>query len=123
MTINVCIAGATGWVGADLARAVHAATDLNLTGAIARGNAKQALGAVLDISGLDLEVVATAREALDKGCDVFVEFSRPEAAKSHVFQALDAGAHVVVGTSGLTDNDYDDIDRAAKKNARGVLAA
>ncbi len=71
MTINVCIAGATGWVGADLSRAVHAAEDLQLSGAIARRCAGRPLGAVLDIPGLDLEVCATAREALARPCDVF----------------------------------------------------
>ncbi len=123
MTINVCIAGATGWVGADLSRAVHAAEDLQLNGAIARRCAGRPLGAVLDIPGLDLEVCATAREALARPCDVFVEFSKPEAAKAHVLQALAAGAHVVVGTSGLTDEDYAEIDQTAKTAGRGVLAA
>jgi 4-hydroxy-tetrahydrodipicolinate reductase len=123
MTINVCIAGATGWVGADLARAVHAAEDLQLSGAIARSCAGRALGAVLDIPGLDLEVCATAREALLRSCDVFVEFSKLEAAKTHLLQALAAGAHVVVGTSGLTDEDYAEIDQTAQTAGRGVLAA
>lgn len=123
MTINVCIAGATGWVGADLSRAVHAAADLTLTGAMARSCAGQPLGRVLDIPGLDLNVCATAKEALLGGCDVFVEYSHPEAAKAHVLEALAAGAHVVVGTSGLTDEAYAEIDMAARQVNRGVLAA
>ncbi len=123
MTITVCIAGATGWVGADLSRAVHAAEDLELDGAISRSCAGRSLGAVLDIPGLDLEVSATAQEALARPYDVFVEFSKPEAAKAHVMQALAAGAHVVVGTSGLSDEDYVEIDQAAKTAGRGVLAA
>jgi 4-hydroxy-tetrahydrodipicolinate reductase len=81
------------------------------------------LGRVLGVPGLELEVCATVREALAGGCDVFVEFSQPEAAKAHVLQALTAGAHVVVGTSGLTDDDYAQIDIAAKDAGRGVLAA
>ena len=123
MTIKVCIAGATGWVGADLSRAVHAAGDLTLTGAIARSCAGQPLGTVLDVPGLNIDVCATATEALSAACDVFVEFSLPDVAKSHVLQALAAGAHVVVGTSGLTDEDYEEIDIAARKAGRGVLAA
>ena len=123
MTINVCIAGATGWVGGDLSRAVHDAEDMRLSGAIARSCAGRPLGSVLDIPGLDLEVCATGQEALTRPCDVFVEFSKPEAAKAHVLQALATGAHVVVGTSGLTDEDYAEIDQAAKTAGCGVLAA
>ena len=123
MTIKVCLAGATGWVGADLARAIYAADDLQLSGAVARGQAGRPLGEALNISELDLIIHASAKEALERPCDVFVEFSKPEAAKAHVLAGLAAGAHVVVGTSGLTDEDYAEIDEAAKKAQRGVLAA
>jgi len=123
MTINVCIAGATGWVGADLSRAIHAAADLHLSAAVARRAAGKQLGAVLHIPELDLVVSRTARDALQAPCDVFVEFSVPQAAKNHALEALAAGAHVVIGTSGLTDEDYADIAQAALKAGRGVLAA
>jgi 4-hydroxy-tetrahydrodipicolinate reductase len=96
---------------------------MRLTGAIARSSAGRPLGAVLDIPELELEISATAQEALEKPCDVFVEFSMPDAAKAHVLQALAAGTHVVIGTSGLTDTDFDEIDQAAKQAGRGVLAA
>src|SRR5690606_7266575 len=37
--------------------------------------------------------------------------------------ALAAGVNVVVGTSGLSDPDYRDIDEAAQRAGKGVLAA
>ena len=123
MSINVCLAGATGWVGADLSRAIHAADDLHLSGAVARNATGQNLGEVLSIPGLDLIVSKTAGEALAQPCDVFVEFSRPEAAKKHILDGLAAGAHVVVGTSGLTDEDYEELHQAATNAQRGILAA
>lgn len=123
MSIKVCLAGATGWVGAGLARAIHASEDLQLSAAIARSAAGRQLGEVLNVPGLDVTIHASARDALGKPCDVFVEFSKPEAAKTHVLQGLAAGAHAVVGTSGLTDEDYKELDQAAKKEQRGVLAA
>ena len=36
--------------------------------------------------------------------------------------ALEHGAHVVVGTSGLTEDDFSEIDVLARKRQRGVLA-
>jgi len=123
MPIDVCIAGATGWVGAELAKAVHAAADLKLCGAIARRTAGRRLGEVLGVPELDLKISATALQALKRPCDVFVEFSTPESARAHVLEALAAGAHVVVGTSGLSDTDYEEIDAAARRAERGVLAA
>jgi 4-hydroxy-tetrahydrodipicolinate reductase len=51
-------------------------------------------------------VFATAEEALAIPCDVFFEFTKPEVAKSNVIAALHKGVHVVIGTSGLADDDY-----------------
>jgi 4-hydroxy-tetrahydrodipicolinate reductase len=43
-------------------------------------------------------------------------------ARENILTAIDAGAHVVVGTSGLTSDDYELIDRSATKKGLGVLA-
>ena len=51
-----------------------------------------------------------------------MEYTKPDGAKANILAALDAGAHVVVGTSGLTDDDYGEIDERARARARGVLA-
>jgi 4-hydroxy-tetrahydrodipicolinate reductase len=53
---------------------------------------------------------------------VFVEYTKPESAKTNVLSALDRDAHVVVGTSGLTDDDFAEIDGVAQRQRRGVLA-
>ena len=43
--------------------------------------------------------------------------------RGNVDAALAGGAHVVVGSSGLTDDDYAEIDAAARAAGRGVIAA
>lgn len=61
-------------------------------------------------------------EALKTGPDVFVEYTKPDVAKFHILSALKSGAHVVVGTSGLSSEDYDEINGVAQEVNRGVLA-
>ena len=122
MTIRVCLAGATGWAGSELARGIAAAKDLELVAAVSRSHAGKRLGEVLGVAGLATPIFATAPEALVAGCDVFVEYTKPESAKAHVLAALSRGAHVVVATSGLSDADYAEVDAAAKKAGRGALA-
>lgn len=122
MTIRVCFAGATGWAGSALARGIAQAEDLELVGAVSRKNAGRTLGEVLGEPRLTCGVYATAEEALARSCDVFVEYTKPDGAKEHILTALAHNAHVVVGTSGLTDADYLEIDAAAHKQQRGVLA-
>jgi len=53
---------------------------------------------------------------------VFVEFTKPDVAKANVLTALQHGAHVVIGTSGLSDADLTEIDAMARSQRRGVLA-
>ncbi len=65
---------------------------------------------------------ASAAEALAHACDVFVEYTSPEVARANILTALARGAHVVVGTSGLTENDFAEIETVARQEHLGVLA-
>jgi 4-hydroxy-tetrahydrodipicolinate reductase len=122
MSIRIVLAGATGWAGSALALAIAKSSDLELVSAVSREHAGQMLGEVLGEPLLDCPVYATAQEALAHPCEVFFEFTKPEVAKSNVLAALERGAHVVIGTSGLTDSDYAEIAAAADRRGLGVLA-
>lgn len=120
--IRVCLAGATGWAGAALARAIARSADITLVSAVSRTHAGRRLGDVLDEPRLDCPIYATAREAVAHPCDVFFEFTKPEAAKANVLAALHQGAHAVIGTSGLSDADLAELGAVAEQRRRGVLA-
>ena len=120
--IRICVAGATGWAGSALAKRIVDEPDLELVAALSRSHAGKNLGQVFQLQGLNVPIFAKVSEALQTQPDVFVEYTKPEAAKSHILSALQAGAHVVVGTSGLSDEDYEEIAAAAKEAQRGVLA-
>ncbi len=122
MTIRLCLAGVTGWAGSALARAVASAPDLELVAAVSRTHAGKRVRDVLTEPGLDTPIYASAAEALTTRCDVFFEYTKPAVAKGNALTALAAGAHVVVGTSGLSDSDYEEIASAAVAAGRGVLA-
>ena len=120
--IKVGLAGATGWAGSELARAIPKTADLVLVAAVSRKHAGHSLGEVLGEPLLTCSVHKSVAEALAHPCDVFVEYTKPESARSNIETALECGAHVVVGTSGLTDDDFAEIDVVARKQRRGVLA-
>jgi 4-hydroxy-tetrahydrodipicolinate reductase len=122
MTIKVCLAGATGWAGSAVAQAISQLEDITLVSAVSRSHAGKTLGDILAEPNLTCPVYTTAEEALSQPCDVFFEFTKPDVAKSNVLAALEHGTHVVIGTSGLTDVDYEEIEQAADKAQRGVLA-
>ena len=70
----------------------------------------------------DGAIHATAAEALARPCDVFVEYTKPGSAKANILAALERGAHVVVGTSGLTEARLRRDRRGRARRGRGVLA-
>jgi 4-hydroxy-tetrahydrodipicolinate reductase len=110
--IRVCIAGITGWTGSALAAAVEAADDLELVSGVSRSAAS------------DVNVHATVAEALAAApADVLVDYTSAEAVKANVHAALDAGVGLVVGSSGLSGEDYEEIDARAREAGVGVIAA
>jgi 4-hydroxy-tetrahydrodipicolinate reductase len=120
--LKVCVAGATGWAGSALSQGIFAADDMDLIAAVSRTHAGKTLDKVIGIEGLTTPVFGTVEEALKTNPDVFVEYTKPAVAKSNVLFALKYGAHAVIGTSGLNNEEYKEIDHAAKKAKRGVLA-
>jgi 4-hydroxy-tetrahydrodipicolinate reductase len=120
--INVGVAGATGWTGRAISEAVIAADDLALVAAVARSVAGRDIGDVLGTGPVGVTVRPEVSEALD-GVDVLVDYTAPDAVKTHALVAIGRGVHVVIGTSGLSAADFDELDGAARAAGVGVVAA
>ena len=109
MAIRVCVAGSTGWTGAPIADAVREADDLELVGGVSRS---------------DPGSHSSVAEALDAvAADVLVDFTHASAVKGNVLAALERDVNVVVGSSGLSGADYDEIDALAREHGVGVIAS
>ena len=121
--IKICLAGATGWVGRALVPAILDADDLKLTAAVARTEEGKSLGDMLGINDLGVILCSSVKEALKEDCDVLVDYTSPLIVKENVMTAIKRKINVVIGTSGLTDSDYEEIHKAAVINGVGVLAA
>jgi 4-hydroxy-tetrahydrodipicolinate reductase len=93
--IRVAVAGAAGRMGATVCEAVEGASDMEL---VAR--ADPALGVSLT-------------EALnDAAPDVLVDFTIPSTAIGNAHEAVAAGVHVVIGTTGFAPGALDDLSGA-----------
>jgi 4-hydroxy-tetrahydrodipicolinate reductase len=107
--IRVCVAGVTGWTGRPVAAAVEAAPDLELVAGVSRS---------------DPASYSTVAEALGAvAADVLVDYTHAAAVKDNVLAAITHGVDVVVGSSGLTAADYDELDALARAREVGVVAA
>jgi 4-hydroxy-tetrahydrodipicolinate reductase len=94
--IRVVVSGAAGRMGTTVCEAVEGADDLELS-----GRADPALGRPLS-------------DSLD-GAEVVVDFTTPESAPANVREALEAGVHAVVGTTGF---DLDEMRATAERSSR-----
>jgi 4-hydroxy-tetrahydrodipicolinate reductase len=92
--IRVAVAGAAGRMGATVCRAVEGADDMEL---VAR--ADPALG-------------TSVTEALASGPDVLVDFTIPTTALANAREAVAAGVHVVIGTTGFDPSELDELHGA-----------
>jgi 4-hydroxy-tetrahydrodipicolinate reductase len=118
----VFVAGATGWTGRAVAEAILAAPDLDLGRAVARSAAGQDLGIAWGSAANGIAVSADVRSSLE-GVDVLVDYTSPDVVRDNVLAAVAAGVHVVIGTSGLSAADFEEIDAAARAAGVGVVAA
>jgi 4-hydroxy-tetrahydrodipicolinate reductase len=121
--LKVCIAGATGWVGKPLCRAVSDAEDLRLVGAVSRRYEGQSLKAAIGEIPSDVTVSGSVAKALAAPTDVLIDYTKADVVKSNVMTAIRMGVHVVIGSSGLTSEDFAEINQAAMDNKVGVIAA
>jgi len=123
MSIRVCVNGVSGWTGSAVARAVIQSEEFELVGAVARQTAGQDAGSVLGLDPTELAVVGSVEEGLASGPEVMIDYTHPASVKHHIEVAIDAGVHSIVGTSGLSGDDYEALEARATTASVGIIAA
>lgn len=122
MTIKICVAGVTGWTGSEVARGIIKSEDMVLVSAMARSTKGRDVGEVLGLGELiGVDICDNIRAALKPDVDVFIDYTNTTSVKEHVLYAISQGVAVVVGTSGLTLEDYDEIAHLAQEKGVGVI--
>ena len=101
--IKVGVFGAKGRMGSEVCRAVSADAELEL------------------VAQVDLD--DPAQMLIDSGAQVAVDFTTPDAVKDNIRFCLDNGIHSVVGTTGLSDADRDEIAGWAGASTANVFIA
>lgn len=101
MGIAVGVLGAHGRMGGEVCRAVEAADDLDLVAAVDVGDDREPL-----------------RQA-----QVVVDFTAPDAVMDNLRWCIDAGVHVVVGTTGFDDDRITEVRGWLNDSSVGVLIA
>ena len=119
--LAVCVAGVTGAVGRLLTKAILDQRDLLLTAAVARSASCETVGEALDCD-CDVKIRPSVSDALARDkFDVLVDYTSAACAFDNVRMALESGIHVVVGSSGITAEQFESLDALACRQRVGAL--
>src|SRR6266850_655443 len=117
--VDIVVAGAAGRMGARIIACLGEAPDLRLVAAL-EASGHPALGTDAgDIAGVGrrgVPVTADATAALTAG-RMLVEFSTPDATLEHLRMAAGAGVRAVIGTTGFSPRQRDEIRDLSSKAA------
>jgi 4-hydroxy-tetrahydrodipicolinate reductase len=115
--LGVAIPGCAGRMGRELVRAVSAAEDLRLSGAMEQqGSAVvgQDAGTVAGVRPLGVTITGDLQELL-QGAGGVIDFSVPALAPKLAWSCSEAGLPLVVGTTGLDGDQLDALELAAQR--------
>jgi 4-hydroxy-tetrahydrodipicolinate reductase len=116
MAIRVCIAGSSGRMGRTLLEGVFASADLALSGALEQSGHALLGRDAGDWMGHTSGVIITdeVKTAL-AASQVLIDFTRPEATLKHLELCLATGCALVIGTTGFSEEQRQQIAQAAKQ--------
>ncbi|CAN5231703.1 4-hydroxy-tetrahydrodipicolinate reductase [soil metagenome] len=108
MTIRVGVFGAAGRMGRTVCSAVVGDPELELVAAVDPFHAGLDLRPVAGVD-IDLHVLPAPEALAELAIDVVVDFTEATAARDNLRWCAGAGIHAVVGTTGLTDDDLQEL--------------
>jgi 4-hydroxy-tetrahydrodipicolinate reductase len=112
--LKIAIAGASGRMGQMLVQAVLADEGLHLSGALdVAGSAQLGLDAAAALGrSSGTLIVSDVRQGLQGG-QVLIDFTRPEGTMAHLALCRELGVNLVIGTTGFSDEQKQQISEAA----------
>lgn len=126
--IPVIINGAAGKMGREVVKAVHEAEGMTLIAAIDKNPEVfgQDIGEIVGIGSLECEVTSEFEPILAAASQnhegvVMVDFTHPSSIYNNIRTAIAYGIRPVVGTTGLSDEQLNDLANFAEKAEVGCL--
>tara|TARA_Y100001968_G_scaffold330842_1_gene383752 strand:- start:4299 stop:5195 length:897 start_codon:yes stop_codon:yes gene_type:complete len=130
--IPVLVAGALGRMGSEVIKVINSSNDYELVGAIDNKKEKegQDIGSLIGLEPLNVflssdfegSLCAASQNVPKDGKNngaVLVDFTHPKVAYKHTRTAIAYGVHPVIGTTGITTEQLDDLSKFAEKASLG----
>ena len=106
--INVAVCGANGKMGKEVIKAVNSAEDVSIV-------------AKIDINNGEFATIKDAKDSVN--IDILVDFTQPKSIYENALYCLNNGINIVIGTTGLTDSQIDELKKLSKNKKVGCFIA
>ncbi|MFN4067334.1 MAG: 4-hydroxy-tetrahydrodipicolinate reductase [Thermosynechococcus sp.] len=127
-SILVIVAGALGKMGREVVKAVSQASDISLYAAVDRKQVGEDIGAALGLGTFGIPISGSLQEvcvaaAQENQPVVMVDFTHPQVVYENVRTAIAYGVYPVVGTTGLTPEQIEELAEFVDKADMGAVIA
>ncbi len=109
--MRIGVVGAGGKMGREVCRALADQTDLDLVAAVDPAGVDTDPGSASGTGGPGVRISESLEALTEAGTEVVVDFTRIEAARDTLAFCARAGLHAVVGTTGFTEDDVEELTR------------
>jgi 4-hydroxy-tetrahydrodipicolinate reductase len=110
---KVAVAGASGRMGHMLIQAIYASDDCELAGALDMATSPLNGQSAWPADASSVKVTADLRAGLQQA-RTLIDFTRPEGTMAHLALCRELGVNMVIGTTGLSPEQLDEISLAAE---------
>lgn len=122
--IKVVVSGCCGRMGREVVKTVLQDQELELVGAVDNVNLGKDIGSLIGTDSVGISVSNNLAETLaESHAQVMVDFSTPAAVMGNIRTALHAKVHAVVGTTGFTPADLEEIRNLSETSGSHVIVA
>lgn len=122
--IKVAVAGASGRMGQEVVKMVLADPELRLVAAVDNSSGGKDAGTLVGKEPCGVTVTTDLELALvEEKPDVLVDFTTPKSAVGNTKLAIKHGVRPVIGTTGFTPEDINDLDKLCREKGIGGLIA
>ncbi|HYH02067.1 MAG TPA: 4-hydroxy-tetrahydrodipicolinate reductase [Bacillota bacterium] len=122
--IKVLVSGCCGRVGREVVKMVLNDPELELVGAIDGLNVGKDIGSQIGVESTGISIRNDLADTLMASqAQVMVDFSTPAAVMGNIRTALKVGVHAVVGTTGFSPADLEELRSLSESSGANVLVA
>ncbi len=123
-TIRIVVAGPRGRMGKEAVQLVKETSHFELAAVIDRKNGGKLLSDVEGFTGLDVPVYTDPQECFQHAnADVLIDLTTPERGYLHTKTALEHNVRPVVGTTGFSSEQLDELKGMAEQRGIGCIIA